>query len=114
MTGVIRTSERAARPGPEGPDVPVRNAELGPPCSPRHNETTAGSGGTSVITHRSTSTFDLEALEEELVRNASLFDDPKAYEAGVRDALTAVRRGLRRQAVAEHRPAERTVVLDWS
>ncbi|MDP8927569.1 MAG: hypothetical protein M3O70_03080 [Actinomycetota bacterium] len=38
--------------------------------------------------------MDLSELNRRLVANASLFDDPHAYAAGVTDALDAVRRLL--------------------
>lgn len=38
--------------------------------------------------------MDLSELNRRLVANAFLFDDPRAYAAGVTDALDAVRRLL--------------------
>ncbi len=38
--------------------------------------------------------MDLSELNRRLVANAFLFDDPRAYAAGVSDALDAVRRLL--------------------
>jgi len=49
----------------------------------------------------------LGRLREQLFQQARLFDDPATYQAGVEDALSAVRRLLDRQ----RRPAARTTIL---
>lgn len=38
--------------------------------------------------------MDMDTLQARLIRRANLFDDPRAYAAGVADALDAVARHL--------------------